>query len=164
MQNPVIQRIKRRAEVCQSLPVTCGRRGNDTGNGMVTVGSIQCAVDCFPENGKSPHSKPVTSPLPPSAKCRLDVFFTLRPPYVRLHGGRIRNADRRAGQDPRTFEHQHDPPLRQIFRDGDRPRNGGSNTNMTRHYAKFSETVIGREMEAFGEKLASAAAEGDSGL
>ncbi|MCI7179970.1 MAG: tyrosine-type recombinase/integrase [Lachnospiraceae bacterium] len=41
---------------------------------------------------------------------------------------------------------------------------GHSNTNMTRHYAKFSETVIGREMEAFGEKLASAAAEGDSGL
>ena len=35
---------------------------------------------------------------------------------------------------------------------------------MTRHYAKFSETVIGREMEAFGEKLASATAEGDSGL
>jgi len=41
---------------------------------------------------------------------------------------------------------------------------GHSNTNMTRHYAKFSETVIGREMEAFGEKLASAAAEGGSGL
>lgn len=41
---------------------------------------------------------------------------------------------------------------------------GHSNTNMTRHYAKFSETVIGREMEAFGEKLASAAEEGDSGL
>ena len=34
---------------------------------------------------------------------------------------------------------------------------GHSNTNMTRHYAKFSETVIGREMEAFGERLASAA-------
>ena len=32
---------------------------------------------------------------------------------------------------------------------------GHSNTNMTRHYAKFSETVIGREMEAFGQKLAS---------
>lgn len=32
-----------------------------------------------------------------------------------------------------------------------------SNTNMTRHYAKFSETVIGRAMEAFGERLASAA-------
>ena len=125
MQNPVIQRIKRRAEVCQSLPVTCGRRGNDTGNGMVTVGSIQCAVDCFPENGKSPHSKPVTFLLPPAAKCRSGMFFTLCPPYVRLHGGRIRNADRRSGQDPRTFEHQHDPPLRQIFRDGDQPRNGG---------------------------------------
>lgn len=34
---------------------------------------------------------------------------------------------------------------------------GHSNTNMTRHYAKFSETVIGRAMEAFGERLASAA-------
>ena len=33
---------------------------------------------------------------------------------------------------------------------------GHSNTNMTRHYAKFSETVIGRAMEAFGERLASA--------
>lgn len=36
---------------------------------------------------------------------------------------------------------------------------GHSNTNMTRHYAKFPETVIGREMEAFGQKLTSAAAE-----
>ena len=34
---------------------------------------------------------------------------------------------------------------------------GHSNTNMTRHYAKFSETVIGRAMEAVGERLASAA-------
>ena len=34
---------------------------------------------------------------------------------------------------------------------------GHSNTNMTRHYAKFSETVIGRAMEAFGERLAAAA-------
>ena len=34
---------------------------------------------------------------------------------------------------------------------------GHSNTNMTRHYAKFSETVIGRAMEAFGERLASQA-------
>ena len=125
MQNPVIQRIKHRAEVCQLLPVTCGRRGNDTGNGMVTVGSIQCAVDCFPKNGKSPHSKPVTSPLPPSAKCRLDVFFTLRPPHLRLHGRRIRHADRRTGQDSRPLEHQHDAPLRQILRDGHRPRDGG---------------------------------------
>ena len=91
MQKPVIQRIKRRAEVCQLLPVTCGRRGNDTGNGMVTVGSIQCAVDCFPENGKSSHSKPVTSPLPPSAKCRLDVFFTLRAPYIRNRPETVRS-------------------------------------------------------------------------
>lgn len=83
MQNPVIQRIKRRAEVCQSLPVTCGRRGNDTGNDLVTVVSLQYAVDCFPENGKSSHSKPVTSPLPPSAKCRLDVFFAYGASFVR---------------------------------------------------------------------------------
>lgn len=84
MQNPVIQRIKRRAEVCQSLPVTCGRRGNDTGNGMVTVGSIQCAVDCFPENGKSPHSKPFTFLLLPAAKCRSGMFFTLPTPHARI--------------------------------------------------------------------------------
>lgn len=32
---------------------------------------------------------------------------------------------------------------------------GHSNTNMTRHYAKFSETVIGREMAAFGKRLNS---------
>ncbi|MDE5624032.1 MAG: site-specific integrase [Alistipes sp.] len=32
---------------------------------------------------------------------------------------------------------------------------GHSNTNMTRHYAKFSETVIGREMAAFGRRLNS---------
>lgn len=83
MQNPVIQRIKRRAEVCQLLPVTCGRRGNDTGNDLVTVVSLQYAVDCFLKNGKSSHYKPVTSPLPPSAKCRLDVFFTYGPTLVR---------------------------------------------------------------------------------
>ena len=82
MQNPVIQRIKRRAEVCQSLPVTCGRRGNDTGNGMVTVVSLQCAVDCFLKNGKSSHSKPVTFLLLPAAKCRSGMFFTHGPTYV----------------------------------------------------------------------------------
>ena len=76
MQKPVIQRIKRRAEVCQSLPVTCGHRGNDTGNGLVTVVSLQYAVDCFLENGKSPHSKPFTFLLLPAAKCRLGMFFT----------------------------------------------------------------------------------------
>lgn len=83
MQNPVIQRIKRRAEVCQSLPVTCGRRGNDTGNGLVTVVSLQYAVDCSLKNGKSPHSKPVTFLLLPTAKCRLGMFFTLLPPHIR---------------------------------------------------------------------------------
>lgn len=82
MQNPVIQRIKRRAEVCRSLPVTCGRRGNDTGNYLVTAVSLQCAVDCFPENGKSPHSKPFTFLLLPAAKCRLSVFFTCGPAFV----------------------------------------------------------------------------------
>lgn len=30
---------------------------------------------------------------------------------------------------------------------------GHSNTNMTRHYAKFSENLIGREMKEFGRKL-----------
>lgn len=33
---------------------------------------------------------------------------------------------------------------------------GHTNTNMTRHYAKFSETLIGKEMSAFGKKLTSA--------
>lgn len=80
MQKPVIQRIKRRAEVCRSLPVTCGRRGNDTGNGLVTVVSLRCAVDCSLKNGKSPHSKPFTFSLPPSAKCRQSMFFTHRSP------------------------------------------------------------------------------------
>ncbi len=32
---------------------------------------------------------------------------------------------------------------------------GHSNTNMTRHYAKFSEQLIGREMAAFGRRLNS---------
>ncbi len=32
---------------------------------------------------------------------------------------------------------------------------GHTNTNMTRHYAKFSETVIGRETAAFGKRLNS---------
>ena len=82
MQKPVIQRIKRRAECRQSLPVTCGHRGNDTGNGLVTVVSLRSAVICFPENGKSPHSKPGTFLLPLVAKCRLGMFFTLRPSHV----------------------------------------------------------------------------------
>ena len=30
---------------------------------------------------------------------------------------------------------------------------GHTNTNMTRHYAKFSETLIGREMKVFGKRL-----------
>ena len=49
----------------------------------------------------------------------------LRPPHLRLHGRRIRDADRRAGQDSRPLEHQHDAPLRQVLRDGHRPRDGG---------------------------------------
>ena len=49
----------------------------------------------------------------------------LFPPHLRLLGRRIRNADRRAGQDSRALEHQHDAPLRQILRDGHRPRDGG---------------------------------------
>ena len=72
-------------EVCRSLPVTCGRRGNDTGNDLVTVVSLRSAADGFLKNGKSPHSKPVTSPLPPSAKCRLDVFFTSGSAHIRYY-------------------------------------------------------------------------------
>lgn len=30
---------------------------------------------------------------------------------------------------------------------------GHSNTNMTRHYAKFSEQLIGREMQKIGKVL-----------
>lgn len=86
MQKPVIQRIKRRADVCQSLPVTYGRRGNDTGNGLVTDVSLQYAVDCFLKNGKSAHSKPVTLLLPPAAKCRSGMFFTHCTSHLRSHG------------------------------------------------------------------------------
>ena len=111
MQNPVIQRIKRRAEVCQSLPVTCGRRGNDTGNDLVTVRSLQCAVDCFLKNGKSSHSKPFTFSLPPSAKCRQGMFFTLGAPYVCHAGDRIRDADRHHRQDSGPYEYEHDTAL-----------------------------------------------------
>ena len=53
------------------------------------------------------------------------VTYACGPPHLRLHGRRIRNADRRAGQDSRALEHQHDAPLRQILRDGHRPRDGG---------------------------------------
>ena len=91
MQKPVIQRIKRRAEVCRSLPVTCGRRGNDTGNGLVTVVSLRCAVDCSLKNGKSPHSKPFTFSLPPSAKCRQSMFFTRCPPHIRNRPETVRS-------------------------------------------------------------------------
>ena len=124
MQNPVIQRIKHRAEVCQSLPVTCGRRGNDTGNGMVTVGSIQCAVDCFPENGKSPHSKPVTFLLLPTAKCRQGAFFTLRAPHVRNPDAGQWRDDRQRRQDARPCQRQHDAPLCEGPRLVDHARHG----------------------------------------
>lgn len=33
---------------------------------------------------------------------------------------------------------------------------GHTNTNMTRHYAKFSEQLIGREMQKIGEVFAAA--------
>ncbi len=33
---------------------------------------------------------------------------------------------------------------------------GHSNTNMTRHYAKFSEQLIGREMQKIGQVFAAA--------
>lgn len=111
MQNPVIQRIKRRAEYRQSLPVTCGHRGNDTGNGLVTVVSLRSAVICFPENGKSPHSKPVTFLLPPTAKCRSGMFFTRCPPYVRHPDAGQRRHDRQCCQDAWTCQRQHDAAL-----------------------------------------------------
>ena len=138
MQNPVIQRIKRRAEVCQSLPVTCGRRGNDTGNDLVTVVSLQYAVDCFPENGKSSHSKPVTSPLPPSAKCRLDVFFALRSAYVRngfeAFGSEYCHHFRIAG----TFRFIHHSNLFGFFREQPN-RRGYAKLAMTKIRTDFSE-------------------------
>lgn len=125
MQNPVIQRIKRRAEDCQSLPVTCGRRGNDTGNDLVTVGSIQCAVDCFPENGKSPHSKPFTFLLLPAAKCRSGMFFTPGAPYVRNPDVGQWRDDRQCCQDARSCQRQHDAPLCKGPRLVDHARHGG---------------------------------------
>jgi len=33
---------------------------------------------------------------------------------------------------------------------------GHTNTNMTRHYGKFSEQLIGREMQKIGEVFAAA--------
>lgn len=125
MQNPVIQRIKRRAEVCRSLPVTCGRRGNDTGNYLVTVVSLQCAVGSFSENGKSPHSKPFTFLLLPAAKCRSGMFFTLRAPYVRNPDTGQRRHDRQRRQDARPCQRQHDAPLCEGSRLVDHARHGG---------------------------------------
>lgn len=78
-----------------------------------------------PRTGAAPAEQPEDECLYEGDRHRLrhrqGADHALCPPYVRLHGGRIRNADRRAGQNPWAFEHQHDPPLRQIFRDGDRP-------------------------------------------
>lgn len=112
MQKPVIQRIKRRAEVCRSLPVTCGRRGNDTGNGLVTVVSLRCAVDCSLKNGKSPHSKPFTFSLPPSAKCRQSMFFTLRPAHLRHHHHAVTGGGNRDDlQVARAQKHTHHTDL-----------------------------------------------------
>ena len=125
MQKPVIQRIKRRAEVCRSLPVTCGRRGNDTGNYLVTVVSLQCAVGSFSENGKSPHSKPFTFLLLPTAKCRSGMFFTLRAPHVRNPDAGQRRDDRQRCQDARPCQRQHDTPLCEGSRLVDHARHGG---------------------------------------
>lgn len=112
MQNPVIQRIKRRAEYRQSLPVTCGHRGNDTGNGLVTVVSLRSAVICFLENGKSPHFKPFTFLLLPAAKCRSGMFFTLRQALVCNLGlpGQRRQSGK-CGQDAGPLQHQDDATL-----------------------------------------------------
>ena len=125
MQKPVIQRIKRRVEVCQSLPVTCGRRGNDTGNGLVTVVSLQCAVDCYSENGKSPHSKPFTFLLLSAAKCRSGMFFTLCAPYVRNPDTGQRCDNRQRRQDARPCQRQHDAPLCEGSRLVNHARHGG---------------------------------------
>lgn len=112
MQKPVIQRIKRRAEVCRSLPVTCGRRGNDTGNGLVTVVSLRCAVDCSLKNGKSPHSKPFTFSLPPSAKCRQSMFFTCCPAHLRHHHHAVTGGGNRDDlQVARAQKHTHHTDL-----------------------------------------------------
>lgn len=115
MQKPVIQRIKRRADVCQSLPVTYGRRGNDTGNGLVTDVSLQYAVDCFLKNGKSAHSKPVTLLLPPAAKCRSGMFFTPGKAYLRHSDTRKRCDYRECRQDARARQYQHDSALCSYF-------------------------------------------------
>lgn len=130
MQKTVIQRIKRRSEVCQSLPVTCGRRGNDTGNYLVTIVSLQYAVDCFPENGKSPHSKPVTFSLPPTAECRSACFSHL------------------ARHTFATLAIEYGMPIDIIAK-----ILGHTNTNMTRRYAKISEANISREMRRIGMVL-----------
>lgn len=125
MQNPVIQRIKRRMDVCQSLPVTCGRRGNDTGNDLVTIVSLRSAVGRFLKNGKSPHSKPVTFSLPPTAKCRSGMFFTLCAPYVRNPDAGQRRDNRQRRQDARPCQRQHDAPLCKGPRLVDHARHGG---------------------------------------
>lgn len=112
MQKPVIQRIKRRADVCQSLPVTYGRRGNDTGNGLVTDVSLQYAVDCFLKNGKSAHSKPVTLLLPPAAKCRSGMFFTHCSTHLRhYHHAVAGRGDRDNLQTARTQKYTHHADL-----------------------------------------------------
>ena len=125
MQKPVIQRIKRRAECRQSLPVTCGHRGNDTGNGLVTVVSLRSAVICFPENGKSPHSKPVTFLLLPAAKRRSGMFFTPGAPHVRNPDAGQWRHDRQRRQDARPCQRQHDAPLCEGPRLVDHARHGG---------------------------------------
>ena len=45
------------------------------------------------------------------------------PSYVRLFGRGVRDADRRAGEDSRTLEYQHDAALCQILGAVDRARN-----------------------------------------
>lgn len=53
---------------------------------------------------------------------RQDADDALCPPYVRLFGGGVRNADRRAGKDSRPLQYEHDPALREVLRTAYRTR------------------------------------------
>lgn len=144
MQKPVIQRIKRRSEVCQSLPVTCGRRGNDTGNDLVTVVSLQYAVDCFLKNRKSPHLKPFTFLLLPTAKCRLGMFFTLCSSHF-CHNhylGKWR-ANRNRLKDAWAYECAHDTNLRPYHRPENQRRYGESRREAQRNLHCSPDSIQG---------------------
>ena len=121
----------------------------------VTVVSLRSAVDCFLKNGKSPHLKPFTFLLLPTAKCRSGMFFTHGPTYVRNPGNRIRDANWYNRQDPRPLEYQHDPSLCQNIRGEYQPGdaknredpNGLTQTNdrtARNHFSFLRPLVYGR--------------------